>query len=52
MANQDMFFFTEGADTIKLAEIHAEYSNDTSDFTGSSWDLITAGTLDENESKE
>ena len=38
----------EGADTIKLAEILAEYSNGTSDFTGSSWDLIRA----ENESKE
>ena len=41
----------EGADTKFIAEIHAEYSNDTSDFTGSSWDLIRAGALDENESK-
>ena len=50
-ANQDMKCYSslhEGADTIKLAEILAEYSNGTSDFTGSSWDLIRA----ENESKE
>ena len=52
--NQDMKFYSslhEGADTKKLAEIHSKYSNDTSDFTGSSWDLIRAGALDENESK-
>ena len=42
----------EGRYKNKLDEIHAEYSNDTSDFTGSSWDLIRAGGLEENESNE
>ena len=41
----------QGADIKKkLAKIRDEYSNYTSDFAGSSWDLIKAGALDKNES--